>query len=224
MSSELELRELICDIGRRMYDKDLVSATDGNISCRLGEGQYLITRSGISKGFMKPDDIVVADDKGEKVSGEGKVSSEFFTHLACYEERPETQAVVHAHPPKAVGFTLAEKPLTEYLLPEVVFALGGIPTSSYGTPGTPEGGVIIREFIRDADAVMLDRHGAVTIGASLLDAFFKMEKIEHAAVSILTARMLGSTNNLTEEQLVKLFANRANYGATGKVYREEEHR
>lgn len=220
--SEMELREIICEVGRRMYDKNLVSATDGNISYKLEDDRYLITPSGVSKGFMQPDDILIADGKGERIAGDGKVSSEFFTHLACYEERPDICAVVHAHPPKAVGFTLAERPLTEYLLPEVVFALGGIPTSEYATPGTPEGAGVVREYIGKADAVMLDRHGAVTVGESVLDAYFKMEKLEHAAETIFTARLLGSTNPLDEEQIQKLFANRADYGATGKVYRAEE--
>ncbi len=218
MESEQTLRELICELGRRMYDKNLVSATDGNLSVKLDEDRYLITPSGVSKGFMQPDDIVVANGAGQKVSGSGKVSSEFFTHLACYEERPEIHAVVHAHPPKAVGCTLAGYPLTEYLLPEVVFAVGGIPVTDYATPGTIEGAGVIRALIRECDAVLLDRHGAVTIGLSVLDAYYKMEKIEHAAETIITACTLGTPKSLTDAQFERILVAREAYGAVGKLY------
>jgi L-fuculose-phosphate aldolase len=218
MASNDELRKLICEVGRRMYDKNLVSATDGNISVRLDEGEYLVTPSGVSKGFMQPDDLVIANGAGEKISGTGKVSSEFFTHLAAYEERPDVQSVVHAHPPKAIGLTLAEQSLTELLLPEVVFAVGGIPTTEYATPASKEGAVVIRDLIRECDALLLDRHGAITVGDDVMDAYFKMEKIEHAAESILTAKLLGSTKKLTSDQMTKLFASREDYGARGKLY------
>ena len=218
MSTESELRALICEVGRRMYAKNLVSATDGNISVALGEGRYLISPSGVSKGFMQPREIIIADGAGQKVAGEGKVSSEFFTHLAAYEERPEIRAVVHAHPPKAVGCTLAGFSLTDYLLPEVVFAVGGIPVTAYATPGTVEGAGVIRELIRECDAVLLDRHGAVTVGLDLLDAYYKMEKVEHAAESILTAQALGSPKTLSDAQFERILEARKAYGATGKVY------
>ena len=218
MTSHDTLRNLICEVGRRMYDKNLVSATDGNISIRLDDDEYLVTPSGVSKGFMQPEDIVIANGVGEKLSGAGKVSSEFFTHLTAYEERPDVKAVVHAHPPKAIGFTLAEQSLTELLLPEVVFAVGGIPTTEYATPASKEGAVVIRELIRESDALLLDRHGAITVGNDVMDAYFKMEKIEHAAESILTAKLLGSTKTLTSDQMTKLFASRENYGASGKLY------
>lgn len=218
MTTENELRELICELGRRLYEKNLVSATDGNLSVLLQEGHYLITPSGVSKGFMKPEDIIIADATGKKVSGTGKVSSEFFTHLACYEERPEIQAVVHAHPPKAVGCTLAGYALTEYLLPEVVLAVGGIPVADYATPGTTEGADVIRPLIAQCDALLLDRHGAVTVGLDLLDAYYKMEKIEHAAESIITAQTLGTPRTLNSEQFERILQSRKAYGALGKLY------
>jgi len=219
MPSEVELRELMCDVGRRMYAKNLVAATDGNISVRLSPDRFLCTPSGVSKGFMKPGDIVIADGSGAKISGDGKVSSEFFTHLACYEERADILAVVHAHPPKAIGATVAGISLEECVLPEVVYALGGIPTTAYATPATREGAAVIREHIRGCDAVMLDRHGAVTVGADLLDAYFKMEKIEHAAESLLTAHSLGQVRRLSRAEVDKLYKVREDYGVTGKRFR-----
>jgi L-fuculose-phosphate aldolase len=221
MKSESELRELICWVGQRLYDKNLVAATDGNISVWLDEDRFLCTPSGVSKGFMKPGEIVIANGAGDKISGNGKVSSEFFTHLAAYEERSDVRAVVHAHPPKAVGFTLAGVSLTELVLPEVVFAIGGIPTSEYATPGTKEGAGVIRELIQECDALMLDRHGALTVGEDLLDAFFKMEKIEHSVETLLTAKLVGDIRTLNPEQLEKLFSAHGDYGLKGKIYRSE---
>ncbi len=218
MTTDSELREMICEVGRRMYDKDLVSATDGNISVRLEADRYLCTPSGVSKGFMKPGDLIVADGAGKKISGDGKVTSEIFTHLAAYEERPDVHAVVHAHPPKAVGFTLAGASMVEWILPEVAFVLGGIPTTEYATPASKEGSVVIRELIRECDALLLDRHGAVTVGPDLMDAYFKMEKIEHAAESLLTAHLLGETRRLGKGELERLVATRAEFGLKGKVY------
>ena len=108
--TELDIRKAICEAGRRLYAKNLVAATDGNLSARIGPDRYVCTPSGVSKGYMNPRDLVIADGKGHKLAGEGKVTSEFSTHLAAYEERPEMSAVIHAHPPKAIGFTLAACP------------------------------------------------------------------------------------------------------------------
>lgn len=221
MNSDSELRTFICEIGRRMYARNLVAATDGNISVRLGEDRFLCTPSGVSKGFMQPDDLVVANASGELVEGTGKVTSEIFTHLAAYEERPEINAVVHAHPPTAVGLSVAGVSMTEPVLPEVLASIGGIPCTEYATPGTIEGASVIRELIRECDAVMLDRHGAVTVGETLLDAYLKMEKVEHAAESLLVACQLGDVRRLTREEIEKLYEARLAYGAKGKVYRVE---
>lgn len=221
MATEAELREEICEVGRRMYAKNLVAATDGNISARLGPGRFLCTPSGVSKGSMRPADLLIADGAGEKLAGEGRVTSEFFTHLAAYEERPDVFAVVHAHPPKAVGFTLAGVSLADAVLPEVVYSIGGIPTAAYATPGTREGGAVIRELIRRCDALMLDRHGAITVGNNPLDAYFKLEKIEHAAETILTARILGAVRGLDPLEIEKLYALGQDYGISGQQYRGE---
>jgi L-fuculose-phosphate aldolase len=216
--TELDLRKAICEVGRRLYAKNLVAATDGNISVRLGPSRYLATPSGVSKGFMQPNDLLIADGKGNRLSGNGKVTSEFTTHLAAYEERPDIHAVVHAHPPKAIGFTLAGISLAECVLPEVVYSIGGVPTSSYATPATPEGAEAIRGLIRMCDAVMLDRHGALTAGKDVYDALFKMEKIEHAAESLLIARLLGRVRTLGPDEIEKLYKVRESYGVSGLAY------
>ncbi|MCL4695220.1 MAG: class II aldolase/adducin family protein [Candidatus Hydrogenedentes bacterium] len=217
--TELELRKVICEAGRRLYEKNLVAATDGNISARLAPNRYLCTPSGVSKGYMHPRDLVIADGKGNKIAGEGRVTSEFFTHLAAYEERPEMSAVVHAHPPKAIGFTLAGVSLADCVLPEVVYTIGGVPTTEYATPATPEGGKVIRELIRQCDAVLMDRHGALTIGVSVIDALHKMEKIEHAAETLLTAHLLGKVRRLERDEVQKLYQVRDAYGVSGRAFK-----
>jgi len=221
MPNEHDLREAICEIGRRMYARNFVGGTDGNISVRLGDGTFLCTPSGVSKGFMKPEDIVVADARAAKVRGTGKVTSEFHTHLACYEERPDIAAVVHAHPPLATAFTLAGVSLAEPVLPELVAALGGIPVTAYATPGTPEGNEVVRPLIGKCDGVMLDRHGSVTVGATLEAAYFKLEKIEHAATVLLAARQLGALRHLSADEVDRALATRSGYGVAGPVYAEE---
>jgi len=217
MSSEAELRVLICELGKRLYARNLVAATDGNLSVRLGEDRYLVTPSGVCKGFMAPDDLLIANGKGERVAGEGKVTSEFLTHLAAYEERPDVFAVVHAHPPMATAATLAGLDLTLPLLPEMIMALGGVPTCPYATPGTPEGADAIREAVRSADALLLDRHGAVTVGKSLLDAYYKMEKLEHGAAVIFAAYTHAEPEALDDDQIARVVAARTAYGAQGPL-------
>lgn len=219
MNSEPALREAICRAGLSLYTRNLVAATDGNLSARIGEGRYLCTPSGISLGEMQPGDLVIADAGGAKLEGDGKVSSEFFTHLAAYEERPDIGAIVHAHPPNAVALTLAGISMEEYVLPELVAALGGVPMAPYATPGTKEGADVIRDLIRDCDALLLDRHGALTVGDDVADAYRRMEKVEHSALSLLKAHLLGKVNTLDPDQLDRILKARADYGVTGKFFK-----
>ena len=216
--SELDQRKAICEIGRRMWERNYVAATDGNISVRLSPDRYLCTPSGVSKGFMDPNDLVIADGQGNKLEGDGKVTSEFFTHLAAYEERSDIQAVVHAHPPKAIGFSLAGVSLAECILPEVIYSIGGIPTTEYATPATREGSEVLREYIRQCDAVMLDRHGSITVGKDVLDAYLKLEKLEHACESLLVAHSLGHIRRLDPAEINKLKDVRITYGVSGLAY------
>ena len=218
MMTELDVRKAICEVGRRLYNKNLTVATDGNISAKLAPDRYLCTPSGVSKFTMKPNDILIADGSGEKVAGDGKVTSEFYTHLAAYEERDDIRAVVHAHPPKAIGFTLAGVSLADCTLPEVVYTIGGIPTADYATPATREGSEAVRGLIQKCDALLMDRHGALTVGIDVFDALFKMEKIEHAAETMLVARLLGKVRTLGLEEIEKLGKVREAYGVSGRAF------
>ena len=205
MSSELQraVTDLV-DICHRVYDKGYVSATDGNISARLENGNILATPTAINKGMVRPDDLVIVDPEGNLVSGLKRPSTELHMHLYIYRERPDVQAVVHAHPPHATGFATARIALTECLFPEVIVGLGAIPLASYATPSTTEVVESIAPFVQNADAILLANHGVVTYGVDLLDAFFKMEKVEHAAHITLVARLLGGEKPLSERDIEKL--------------------
>ena len=217
--NEAALRNDICEVGRRLYMRNLTAATDGNISVRLGEGRYLCTPSAISLGFMRPEDLIIADDDANKVAGEGRVTSEFRTHLEAHHERPDIEAVIHAHPPNVTALSLAGISMADAVLPEMVVLFGGVPATGYAMPGSPDGAGVIRELIRECDALMLDRHGALSIGLDVFDAYYKMEKVEHAASILVTAHLLGgSPELLTKEQVLRLQAGRAPYGATGLAF------
>lgn len=202
--NEQKAREAICEVGRRLYAHNLVAATDGNISIRIGGDRYVCTPSGISKGYMGVEDLMIADGRGEVVSGMGRVTSEFFTHLACYEERPDIGAVVHAHPPFATALTIAGLGMTDPVVPEVIMGLLAIPTTDYATPGSREGADVVRPWIRDYDAVLLDCHGAVTVGRDVFEAYMKLEKVEHTAQVLHAAHALGRVRRLEPAAVEKL--------------------
>ena len=209
--TERELRIHICDVGRRLYNRGLIAGADGNISLRLPRGRLLTTPSGCSKGFMKPEDLVLTDMAGSPLGG-GSPSSELKLHLAVYRKRPDVSAVIHAHPPKAVAFTLAGVSLEECIMPEVLMYMGTVPTTRYATPASQEGADVIEEVIEKHDAILLDRHGAVTVGQTLLQAWERMDKLEHYAEIVLSARQLGAVRTLTVDELERLAKNAAQYG------------
>lgn len=199
-----QLRNEIVDIGRQVHARGFVAASDGNLSVRAGPDRFLITPSGTSLGRLKPQDIATIDKTGRHLTGAIKPSSEYRLHLAVYEERSDVHAIVHAHPPIANGFTFAGVSLKACVIPEVVASLGDIPTTEYATPSTEEGAIVVRRHIRDHDAVMLQRHGSVTVGRDLLSAYQKLEKLEHSAQVLLTARLLGGAKALSEDEIRKV--------------------
>jgi L-fuculose-phosphate aldolase len=205
----------IIEAGRRVYNQGYVASNDGNISCRVDEDRIVTTPTGMSKGFLKIEELVVTDMDGKKVSGVKNASSELGMHIFLYRERPDVCAVVHAHPPTATGFSVAGIPLTECVLPEVVITLGAIPIVDYGTPGGPEISEPIRKWVQDYDAYLLENHGATTIGNSVMNAYYKMETMEHFAKIMLVARQLGGFNTLNAEQVQKLVQIRERMGIRG---------
>jgi L-fuculose-phosphate aldolase len=161
---------------------------------------------------MQPDDLIVIDYEGNVLEGDKKPSSELFMHLCIYKERPDINGVVHAHPPKATGFAVAGIPLTQCVLPEVIVSLGGIPLAEYGTPGTDELFTPVLKYLNDYDAFLLENHGALTIGADVMNAYYKMETLEHFAHIALTALQLGRLNALGQEDVQKLLDLRQKFG------------
>ena len=210
--TERELRQDIVDIGRLIYQKGWVAANDGNISVRLDPERVLCTPTGVSKGMMHPDDLIVCDMKGNKLTGRLERTSEIEMHLTVYRLRPDVNAVVHAHPPVATGYAAAGRALTEALLPEVVIALGCVPLADYGLPGTRELSEPMIPLIPKYEAIMMANHGAVCYGEDLYKAFFKMETVEHYARISLVAELLGGANVLPRTEVNKLLDSRARYG------------
>jgi L-fuculose-phosphate aldolase len=214
MSTRLEeqTRAEIVEAGRRMYARGYVASNDGNISARLDDTRILTTPKSVSKGFMTPDMMVIVDYEGKKLSGDRDPSSELPMHLEIYRNRPDVNAVVHAHPPLATGFAVAGIPLTRAVLAEVVTTLGSIPIAEYGTPSTAELPAAVRKYIKAHDGLLLANHGAVTCCRSVMTAYYKMETIEHFAKISLVARLLGREHLISREEVERLQGLRGMYG------------
>lgn len=215
--SLISLENEIIEVGKRAYARGYVAANDGNISARLDKNQVLITPTGISKGFMRPSDLIIVDMKGKVLVGRRKPSSEVLMHLRIYKERPDVNSVCHVHPPYATGFAVAGIPLNQPALSEVVIALGTIPLIEYGTPGSEEFYKPLLPFLHDYDAFLLANHGALTIGADILNAYYKMETLEHFAQIMFIARQLGDVTPLDADQVKKLVGLREKFGIRPNV-------
>ncbi len=209
--NEQKIREEICAAGERLYRFGLVVANDGNISFRLDDNKILTTPTGVCKGDMSPEMLVVVDDSG-RVLSEGKPSSELPLHLFIYNERPDIRSVVHAHPPFATAFATAGLALDRCVSPEIITTIGSIPIARYGTPSTQELPESLRPYVQDHEAILLANHGAVTMGRDIWEAYFKMERLEHYAKIILLSRMLGGEKELAAQEVEKLAEIRQSYG------------
>jgi L-fuculose-phosphate aldolase len=209
---EEQLRADIVEAGRRLYARGFVASNDGNISARLDAERLITTPKSVSKGFMTPDMMVIVDYSGRKIAGDRDPSSELPMHLEIYRNRPDVNAVVHAHPPLATGFAVAGIPLTRAVLAEVITTLGSIPIAEYGTPSTKELPDAVRKYIKAHDGMLLANHGAVTCGPDVMGAYYKMETIEHFAKISLVARLLGREHLISREEVERLQDLRGVYG------------
>lgn len=199
----MALRREICEAGRVLYERGLIGPTDGNISVRLGDRYLLCTPSGVHKGELKPDALVKLTLDGRVIAG-GQPSSEILMHLAIYRFRPEVRCVVHAHPPCAVGLSVAGVSLEQPVVPEILFALGVVPNVPYSSPTTVEVPEAIRPVLSKADAFIMARHGSVVLCASPREGVIKTEVIEHTAKITLAARVAGSAVPLPPAEVEKL--------------------
>lgn len=210
-----EAKELILEVGRRMYNKNFVAANDGNISCKVGENAVWATPTGVSKGYMTEDMLVKVDMDGAVLEGGTKPSSELKMHLRVYRENPGVGSVVHAHPPVATSFAIAGIPLSRAILPEAVVHLGEVPVARYAMPGTQEMPDSIAPFCKTHHALLLANHGALTWGSDPMQAYFRMESLEYyAMVTMYTGNIIGRVHELSGEQVDRLLDIRAQLGIT----------
>ena len=219
MNNEWELKNFIIEIGRRIWTRGYVASNDGNISVKLNDHEILTTPHGVSKGFMTKEMIIKVDTTGKVISGDPKYhpSSELKMHLEVYKERPDVKSVVHAHPPYATSFAVAGIPLNKCVLPEAIIIIGAVPTAKYGLPSTMEIPDAIREHIKNSDAILLENHGALTLGSNLLNAYHNMETLEHTASIVWKAIQLGNINVLPENERDRLMSLREKFKLQGRV-------
>src|SRR5258705_3413218 len=204
VKTEREYREDICQVGRLVFQKGWVAANDGNITIRLVAERILATPTGVCKGMMHVDDMIIVDMQGKKISGRAERPSKIAMHTTIYGMRSDIKSVVHAHPPVATGFATAGKALNLALLPEVVIGLGCVPLAAYGLPGTPALTEPMLPLIPKYDALLMANHGAVCYGEDVYKAYFRMETMEHFARIQLVAELLGGPNVLPREEVNKL--------------------
>ena len=224
----METREVMCDICHKMWQLGCVAANDGTLSVKLPDGNFLATPTGISKSFITPEKLVIINPEGEVLQAiDGyRPSSEIKMHLRCYKERDDVGAVLHAHPPTATGYAVAHIPLDRYTMIETVAAIGSIPVTPYGTPSTYEVTDAIAPYLQEHDVLLLANHGALTVGADAITAYYRMETLELFAKISLTAHLLGGEKEISRENIDKLIELRKYYGITGrhpgyKHYRED---
>jgi L-fuculose-phosphate aldolase len=210
---EARLRTALCRIGALCYQKGYIVGADGNLSARLRDGTILVTPAGAMKGFLEPHHLAHVDGDGRVLDDGPLPSSEIAIHLVSYRERPEVEAVIHTHPPHAVALSIAGVDLQLPVIPEVIVTIGGTPTTPYTTPGTNELPESIRAVVRCSDTLIMRYHGAVTLGSNLMDAFKKLDMVEHTAKILWLAHTLkGGIEPLPPEAVQKLLETRRALG------------
>jgi len=205
------MRRDIVVFGRMLHQRGYVAATDGNLSVRLDENRILTTPTSMSKGAMRPSDLVIVDMEGRRLAGKRDASTEMGMHLLIYELRPDVRGIVHAHPTTATGYAAAGLALNQPLVSEIVIGLGCIPLAEYGTPGTPECWQALAPLIPQYDAILMSNHGVVTFGRDLQYAYMKMETVEHFAKISLVTHLLGQQQQLGTQEIEKLIVARSKY-------------
>ena len=209
---EARIRHAICEIGRLCYGKGFIVGADGNLSARLADNTVIITPAGAMKGFLSAEHLAHIDMQGKVIDNGPRCSTEAGIHLVSYTERADVRAVLHCHPPHAVALTLAGIDMQIPIIPEIIVTIGGIPTAPYGTPGTDELPESIRALVRCSDTLVMQNHGSVTLGSNLLDAFKKLDMLEHTAKILWLANCVGTVKPLPPEAVMKLLGTRAKLG------------
>ncbi|PTY07624.1 class II aldolase family protein [Opitutaceae bacterium EW11] len=187
-----ELKARICDMGRRLWVKDYTDGNGGNITVRVGDNLVLCTPTLICKGFMTPEDMALIDLNGKQLAGTRKRTSEAMTHLGIMKRQPAAKACVHAHPPHATAFAIANVSIPSCLIPEAEVFLGKIGVAQYQTPGTPENADEVGRLGVDHQAILMQNHGVIVWGKDVEDAYWKMENIDAYCRTVAIAAGLGS--------------------------------
>lgn len=218
MMTKQEIKLQICDVCNKMWQLGWVAANDGNVSVKISDNEIIATPTGISKSFITPEKLVTIDMDGNILEAEEgyRPSSEIKMHLCCYKEREDVGSVIHAHPPGATSFAVAHVHMDNYSMIESIIAIGSVPITPYGTPSTNEVPDAIRPYLQKHDVMLLENHGALTVGADLLTAYYRMESLELWAKIELNARILGGVKELSGENIDRLIGMREKYGVTGK--------
>jgi L-fuculose-phosphate aldolase len=207
-------RKAICEVGGLLYERGYVAGGDGNISVLVDEGRLLITPSGVGKGRMTPDMLLLTDLDGTVLEGDRHPSSEAGMHVAVYRRRPDVRAVVHAHPQASTAFAVCRRALDLPYLAEQVIGLGEVPvTPSFALPSTDEVPESVAPYLEGHNAVLLAGHGALTWGEDLWQAFDRMETLEHTAGIVIYTEILGGGVPLGSDEVARLKGLR-------KLYRE----
>lgn len=211
-ASEWKIKELMCDIGRRIWLKGFCAGNEGNHSYRLSENRILCTPTGISKGNLKPEDICTVDLDGKQCGGKRTRTSEILLHLAIYKNRPDIKAVIHSHPPHATAFAVAGLDLPTCIHPEAEVFLGVVKTAKYVTPGDTRLGESIVPYVKDSNTIILQNHGTVSYDADLEQAYYKLEIVDAYARILILAKQLGSIRQLTSPEMTELLQLKSRFG------------
>ena len=209
---EFKLKELFCDIGRRIWLKGFCAGNEGNHSYRIGEDRVLCTPTGISKGNLKPDDLCVVDMEGKQISGKRKRTSEILMHLAIYKARPEIKCVIHSHPPHATAFAIAGVDLPTCIHPEAEVFLGAVKTAEYVTPGDTRLGESLMPYVKDSNTILLQNHGVVCFDVDMEQCYYKLEIVDAYARILILAKQVGSIRALDSSEMVDLLKLKAKFG------------
>lgn len=221
MISAHKIKQDICDIGKRIYDKGFAAANDGNITVRIGENEVLCTPTMHSKGFLKPDDICTIDMTGKQIAGRRKRSSEALLHLEIYRQRADIKSVVHCHPPHATAFAVAREPIPQCVLPEVEVFLGDVPITRYETPGGQAFADTIIPFVDKCNVMILANHGTVSFGTDVEKAYWWTEILDAYCRILMLARQLGHVSYLDQQKSQELLDLKNKWGFTDPRLTEE---
>jgi ribulose-5-phosphate 4-epimerase/fuculose-1-phosphate aldolase len=214
----LKLKNNIIAIGRLLWEKDLVSGLNGNISVRVADDTILLTGHGTCLGLLQEKDILLMKLNGELLES-GQVSTEKLMHTEIYKNLPHVQAIVHTHTTYANAYFLENKILTPRIF-EAKFYLGEIKGVDQLTPAVTESGPVI-EGLRNSNIAVLRNHGVVAVGKELFDCFLLIQALEEA-VKIETLSRLFQQGSVVSKGSVESASIRTPAQKKYKLFSEEQ--